>query len=139
MLYPTANTSGSALLRTITVTSALQSLSFHRLTSSAFFTSQHKTSSTAPTMAFPAPDVRKVLVSPIPSRTHRALDEVDVMSPKVLECSYFLHILAASLCLWHEEVGKPTSMISPCQIKYSASSTWGRVSALPVKLNHTYG
>lgn len=92
---PTAYISGSALLWAIVVTSALQSLSFHRARSSPAFTSQHKTSSSAPTMAFPAPEARRAVFATLSSGAHTTLEEVEVINPNVLECSYFLYQLAA--------------------------------------------
>ena len=85
--------SGSALLFAIAVTSALQLLSFHRLRSSPFFTSQHKTSSSAPTIARPAPEERVAAFcafSAFSSGAHTAFEEAEVTMPKVFECSYFL-------------------------------------------------
>ncbi len=67
------------------VTSALQLLSRHLLSSSPFLTSQHKTSSIAPTYARPAP-VDEEAVSDV----HSTLEEAEVIAPNVCECSYFL-------------------------------------------------
>ena len=82
--------SGSALLFAIAVTSALQLLSFHRLRSSPFFTSQHKTSSSAPMIARPAPEERVAAFCAFSSGAHTAFEEAEVTMPNVFECSYFL-------------------------------------------------
>ena len=75
------------------VTSALQSLSFHRAMSSPFLMFQHNTSSLAPTIARPALEDRKVVFFELSSAAQTTLEEVDVMSPNVLECAYFLELL----------------------------------------------
>ena len=88
--YPTAYTSGSAWLRSIAVTSALHLLSRHRLSSSPFFTSQHRTSSFAPTKAWPAPLPRFKLPRALLFCVHTTFDEAELTRPKVEDCSYFL-------------------------------------------------
>ena len=103
--------SGSASLRAITVTSALQFASFHRLKSSTFFTSQQSTSSSAPTIALPAFDDRSVAFWGSSSWHQMALDEADVMSPKVFECSYFLHWSAEPDRVFELKVHALTDMI----------------------------
>lgn len=111
--YPTAYMSGSALLRAMFVTSALQPGSFHRLRSSPFFTSQQNTSSSAPTTALPAPEFRRAVFSTFSSGLQIALEVADVTIPKVLECSYFL--LLSVFEVWISADGKDalTSRISP--------------------------
>lgn len=108
--HPTANTSRSALLWEIVVTSATQSLSLHRLKSSPFFTSQHMTSSSAPTTAFPTFDWRRAAFWKSSSGAQRTLDVEEVMRPKVLECSYFLPPLVLNLVLEARRQDALTSM-----------------------------
>lgn len=90
--YPTANTSLSVRLCAIAVTGTEHRSSRHRLISSPFFTSQHKTSSLAATMACPAP---------VPARSfavHTKFDVLVATTPNDLTCSYFLPIV--SLYFW---------------------------------------
>lgn len=87
--YPTANTSLSVLLWARAVTCALQFSSRHRDRSSPFLISQHMTSSLAATTAWPAP------VAVLWLLVQRMLDELDVIRPNDLECSYFLRALLA--------------------------------------------
>lgn len=88
--YPTAKISSSVLLCVIAVTCALHEVSRHLPSSSPFFTSQLRTSSLAPTKARPAPVLRAAPES-TSSRAQIAFDDADVTSPKVFECSNFLH------------------------------------------------
>lgn len=87
--YPTANISLSVLLCARAVTCALQFSSRHRDSSSPFLMSQHSTSSLAATTAWPAP----VAVFWLFDQT--MLDELDVIRPNDLECSYFLEVSSA--------------------------------------------
>ena len=78
------------MLCVIAVTSALHPLSLHRPRSSPLFTSQQRTSSSAPTIARPAPVDRESVLGAISSGLQTTFDEADVMRPNVFECSYFL-------------------------------------------------
>ena len=78
----------------MTVTSAVLVLSLHRLSSSPLFRSQQKTSSFAPTIALPTPVGLLAVVGMLSSSVQVILDVPEVMSPKDLECSYFLELLA---------------------------------------------
>lgn len=90
-----AKMSGSASLCAIVVTAAVHVLSFHLLSNSHFFTSQHSTSSSAPTMALPAPEERFEAVPALSSGVQTAFEVPDVTTPKVFECSYFLDLSAS--------------------------------------------
>ena len=93
MTNPTAYISGSLLLCAIAVTSAWHALSLHRPNNSPFFTSQHSTSSLAPTMARPAPVDRVLGFGACSSGLQTVFEEAEVITPNVFECSYFLRSL----------------------------------------------
>lgn len=88
-IYPTAKISSSVWLCVTTVTCALQAESRQRPSNSPFLTSQHKTSSLAPTIARPAP-VWRAAPRVCSSLAQIALDDAEAMSPNVSECSNFL-------------------------------------------------
>jgi hypothetical protein len=79
------------------VTALRLSLSFHRASSSPFFTSQQMTSSFAPTYALPAPVDRALAVFDEDSGAQTQLELAVQTVPKLAEGSYFLRLLVGGL------------------------------------------
>jgi hypothetical protein len=112
--YPTAKISLSVVLWTIAVTCDLQLLSFHRLNSSPFLISQHRTSSFAGTMALPAPVFREVSVS----ADQIAFDVLELTRPKIFDCSYFLRqcaLVSGLLCQYEKTHRYDLTIFTPCR------------------------